>query len=132
MRLLHVQHSSPQRLLLLLFCTVSTWSSFHAHEDFVPVGSDRRLYRHLTRFYDPDSRPIRQGNRAVAVDFLLIVKQIQDLDEKNQILMTNMLVKEEWTDENLRWEPHHFNNLTNFILPAYKVGPGGRNIALIY
>ena len=108
--------------LLLLLCTVLLCSSLHAHEDFVPVGSDRRLYRHLTRFYDPDSRPIRQGNKAVAVSFLLIVKQIQDLDEKNQILMTNMLVKEEWRDENLRWEPDLFNNLTSFILPAYKVG----------
>ncbi|KAL3309137.1 hypothetical protein Ciccas_012316 [Cichlidogyrus casuarinus] len=57
----------------------------------------------LLNDYDPSARPIRNSKQPIDVSIQLLLRQIVDLDEKNQILVSAMLIRLVWTDEQLVW-----------------------------
>lgn len=49
--------------------------------------------------------------------FGLDLQQIIDLDEKLQTLTTNMWLRLNWNDYNMRWNPEEYGNVTQIIIP---------------
>ncbi|TRY98908.1 hypothetical protein DNTS_032003 [Danionella cerebrum] len=43
---------------------------------------------------------------------------IHHQDEKNQMMTTNVWVKQEWIDSRLRWKPEDYENVTSMRIPA--------------
>ncbi|KAL8179655.1 UNVERIFIED_CONTAM: Neuronal acetylcholine receptor subunit alpha-4 [Gekko kuhli] len=39
-------------------------------------------------------------------------------DEKNQMMTTNVWVKQEWHDYKLRWDPEEYENVTSIRIPS--------------
>ncbi|KAL7668336.1 hypothetical protein ACOME3_009041 [Neoechinorhynchus agilis] len=66
-------------------------------------------------------RPVSNMSESVAVKFGLQLIQIYDLDEKNQVLVTNVWQVYEWEDDQLVWEPDQFNGIKDIRLPVKEI-----------
>uniref|UniRef100_A0A8C7CJE4 Cholinergic receptor, nicotinic, alpha 2a (neuronal) n=1 Tax=Oncorhynchus kisutch TaxID=8019 RepID=A0A8C7CJE4_ONCKI len=54
----------------------------------------------------------------VIVKFGLSIAQLIDVDEKNQMMTTNVWLKQEWSDYKLRWRPSDYDNVTSIRVPS--------------
>ncbi|KAK2811556.1 hypothetical protein Q5P01_000198 [Channa striata] len=61
----------------------------------------RRLYKELMRNYNPLERPVNNDSHSLTVHFSFSLLQIMDVDEKNQVLTTNIWLQ-------LTLHPSHF------------------------
>ncbi|XP_076015421.1 neuronal acetylcholine receptor subunit alpha-4-like [Genypterus blacodes] len=52
------------------------------------------------------------------VHFGLSIAQLIDVDEKNQMMTTNVWVKQEWNDYKLSWNPDEYENVTSIRVPS--------------
>ena len=67
--------------------------------------SEKTLVRKLLRDYEPLARPVNDSRMPVTLTIIVTLKQIVDLDERNQILKTNIWLEYYWNDTNLTWDP---------------------------
>ena len=54
--------------------------------------------------YQKLERPVAEESKPLELKFGLSLQQIVDLDERNQLLKTNMWLNYWWTDANLMWK----------------------------
>nr|XP_032817612.1 neuronal acetylcholine receptor subunit alpha-2 isoform X2 [Petromyzon marinus] len=80
--------------------------------------AESRLFRRLFRRYNKWSRPVANVTHVVDVKFGLSIAQLIDVDEKNQMMTTNVWLKQEWHDYKLRWEPTEYANVTSLRVPS--------------
>ncbi|XP_024415354.2 neuronal acetylcholine receptor subunit alpha-4 isoform X2 [Desmodus rotundus] len=107
---------SPPLLPLLLLLgggllPVSSHVETQAH-------AEERLLKKLFSGYNKWSRPVANTSDVVLVHFGLSIAQLIDVDEKNQMMTTNVWVKQEWTDYKLRWDPSDYENVTSIRIPS--------------
>uniref|UniRef100_A0A669CYI6 Cholinergic receptor, nicotinic, alpha 4b n=2 Tax=Oreochromis TaxID=8139 RepID=A0A669CYI6_ORENI len=79
---------------------------------------EERLLQNLFANYNKLSRPVRNTTDTVLVHFGLSIAQLIDVDEKNQMMTTNVWVKQEWNDYKLRWNPEDYENVTSIRIPS--------------
>ncbi|KFQ51307.1 Neuronal acetylcholine receptor subunit alpha-2, partial [Nestor notabilis] len=79
---------------------------------------EERLFKHLFTGYNRWSRPVPNTSDVVIVKFGLSIAQLIDVDEKNQMMTTNVWLKQEWSDYKLRWDPAEFDNVTSIRVPS--------------
>ncbi|XP_023675511.1 neuronal acetylcholine receptor subunit alpha-5 [Paramormyrops kingsleyae] len=77
-----------------------------------------RLLKHLFGNYQKWVRPVEHLNGTVQVKFGLAISQLVDVDEKNQLMTTNVWMKQEWVDMKLRWNPDDFLGITSIRVPS--------------
>ena len=82
------------KLLLTIFLHVN---SNYASED------ESRLLRTLLGQYQIYERPVADESKAVELEFGISLRQIIDLDERNQLLKSNLWLEYTWQDLNLQW-----------------------------
>ncbi|XP_032989678.1 neuronal acetylcholine receptor subunit alpha-2 isoform X1 [Rhinolophus ferrumequinum] len=80
--------------------------------------AEDRLFKHLFRGYNRWARPVPNTSDVVNVRFGLSIAQLIDVDEKNQMMTTNVWLKQEWNDYKLRWNPADFGNITSLRVPS--------------
>ncbi|VDM67980.1 unnamed protein product [Strongylus vulgaris] len=80
-----------------------------------------RLYRHLLSDYEREVRPAIRYDRTINITFVFSLKQIIDVDERNQILTTSAWVRQNWFDYKLVWDPRKFGNLRKIHIPHEKI-----------
>uniref|UniRef100_A0A8C5QFS5 Cholinergic receptor nicotinic alpha 4 subunit n=1 Tax=Leptobrachium leishanense TaxID=445787 RepID=A0A8C5QFS5_9ANUR len=80
--------------------------------------AEERLLKKLFLGYNKWSRPVANISDAVLVRFGLSIAQLIDVDEKNQMMTTNVWVKQEWHDYKLRWDPLEYENVTSIRIPS--------------
>eukprot|EP00794_Sanderia_malayensis_P005370 gene5370-6041_t len=68
--------------------------------------------------YDNKSRPVHNESTIVQLQFRLALKQILDVDERNQILITNVWLTQYWNDEFLRWDKSEYGNLSSITVDS--------------
>ncbi|XP_016299109.1 neuronal acetylcholine receptor subunit alpha-2-like [Sinocyclocheilus anshuiensis] len=95
--------------LQLAYVFSSTPARAHAEE---------RLLQCLFSNYNKLSRPVANISDVVLVHFGLSIAQLIDVDEKNQMMTTNVWVKQEWNDYKLRWNPEEYENVTSIRIPS--------------
>ncbi|XP_027405783.1 neuronal acetylcholine receptor subunit alpha-2 isoform X2 [Bos indicus x Bos taurus] len=96
---------------LLLIPAVSSKRAPHTQ-------AEDRLFKHLFRGYNRWARPVPNTSDVVIVRFGLSIAQLIDVDEKNQMMTTNVWLKQEWSDYKLRWNPVDFGNITSLRVPS--------------
>ena len=67
--------------------------------------SEKNLIRSLLKGYEPLARPVKDASISHALAITVTLKQIVDLDERNQILKTKVWLEYYWNDTNLKWKP---------------------------
>ncbi|XP_037540302.1 neuronal acetylcholine receptor subunit alpha-2-like [Nematolebias whitei] len=80
--------------------------------------AEERLIQNLFANYNKLSRPVKNTSDTVLVHFGLSIAQLIDVDEKNQMMTTNVWVKQEWNDYKLRWNPEEYENVTSIRIPS--------------
>ncbi|XP_071811205.1 neuronal acetylcholine receptor subunit alpha-10-like [Apostichopus japonicus] len=80
----------------------------------------KRLVRSLfdDNDYDKRIRPVYNESTSIYVEMLLFVSSILDMDERKQILKTNLWLTFNWEDEFLRWDPDEFGGLESFKITS--------------
>uniref|UniRef100_A0A8C9SFI9 Cholinergic receptor nicotinic alpha 4 subunit n=3 Tax=Scleropages formosus TaxID=113540 RepID=A0A8C9SFI9_SCLFO len=91
--------------------------SVHSHGR-TRVQAEERLLRTLLIHYNKLSRPVANVSEVVLVHFGLSIAQLVDVDEKNQMMTTNVWMKHEWNDYRLQWNPQKYNNITSIRIPS--------------
>ncbi|CAF0749300.1 unnamed protein product [Brachionus calyciflorus] len=86
-----------------------------------PIPDEQLLISKLLRNYDPASRPVYNASTPVVIYFGFALIQICDMDERNQILTTNVWLEQEWKDERLIWNKSEYNNLDKIRLPCNRL-----------
>ncbi|CAF3648475.1 unnamed protein product [Adineta steineri] len=81
-------------------------------------SDEQRLLYFLMKNYSNSVRPVRNASKPVPVKLGLTLTQIFDMIEKNQILITNVWLDQEWHDEFLKWNPDDFNGIQRLNLPS--------------
>ncbi|KAI4884612.1 hypothetical protein NFI96_034564 [Prochilodus magdalenae] len=96
-------------LCCVCLCEAGDWTHAHAED---------QLFKKLFSSYNKWSRPVRNITDVVIVKFGLSIAQLIDVDEKNQMMTTNVWLKQEWNDYKLRWKPSDFDNVTSIRVPS--------------
>ncbi|XP_060511922.1 neuronal acetylcholine receptor subunit beta-3 isoform X2 [Panthera onca] len=105
----------PAFILLLIVLGVipsaaAGFSSIAENED--------ALLRRLFQDYQKWVRPVLNSNDTIKVYFGLKISQLVDVDEKNQLMTTNVWLKQEWTDHKLRWNPDEYGGIRSIKVPS--------------
>ncbi|XP_026872465.2 neuronal acetylcholine receptor subunit beta-3b isoform X2 [Electrophorus electricus] len=79
------------------------------------------LLRDLFLGYQRWVRPAEQTNSTVKVRFGLKISQLVDVDEKNQLMTTNVWLWQEWEDYKLRWNPEDYGGITFIRVPSESI-----------
>ncbi|KFP04029.1 Neuronal acetylcholine receptor subunit alpha-4 [Calypte anna] len=106
----------PKGNLLLLLLCASVFLAFGHVE--TRAHAEERLLKKLFSGYNKWSRPVANISDVVLVRFGLSIAQLIDVDEKNQMMTTNVWVKQEWHDYKLRWDPQEYENVTSIRIPS--------------
>ncbi|KAG7461650.1 hypothetical protein MATL_G00193370 [Megalops atlanticus] len=87
--------------------------------EFVSLAEmEDTLLRNLFQGYQKWVRPIQHANDTITVRFGLKISQLVDVDEKNQLMTTNVWLWQEWTDYKLRWNPEDYGGITSIRVPS--------------
>nr|XP_020468270.1 neuronal acetylcholine receptor subunit alpha-2-like isoform X2 [Monopterus albus] len=103
------------KCLSLLFFTLPPQACFQLEPR---AHAEERLLQDLFVHYNKLSRPVENTTDTVLVHFGLSIAQLIDVDEKNQMMTTNVWVKQEWNDYKLRWNPEEYENVTSIRIPS--------------
>ncbi|KAL3865515.1 hypothetical protein ACJMK2_042891 [Sinanodonta woodiana] len=61
--------------------------------------------------YSPLIRPVKNINDTLVVKMSIQLSQIIQIDEKNQVMKTNVWVQMYWDDYQLKWNPKEYGNI---------------------
>ncbi|CAF4779584.1 unnamed protein product [Rotaria sp. Silwood1] len=83
----------------------------------------KRLYEELikVRSYNKLIRPIKNNSEKLTVYLGLRLTQLLDVDEKNQIMTSNVWLKQEWYDDKLRWDPSKYGGVDVLYIPSQQI-----------
>lgn len=84
-------------------------------------ANQHRLYRDLMVNYNPLVRPVANDSQTLTVQFGLTLMQIMDVDEKNQVLTTNIWLQLYWDDHYLQWNVSDYPGVTNVRFPDHLI-----------
>ncbi|XP_060924490.1 neuronal acetylcholine receptor subunit alpha-7a [Limanda limanda] len=79
--------------------------------------NQRRLINELLPSYQRLERPVLNDSQTLTVSLGLSLMQIIDVDEKNQVLTTNIWLHLLWNDNYLQWNPEEFPGVANVRFP---------------
>ncbi|XP_029414667.1 neuronal acetylcholine receptor subunit alpha-5 isoform X2 [Nannospalax galili] len=76
------------------------------------------LFKDLFEDYERWVRPVEHLNDKIKIKFGLAISQLVDVDEKNQLMTTNVWLKQEWIDVKLRWNPDDYGGIKIIRVPS--------------
>ncbi|KAK2716449.1 acetylcholine receptor subunit beta-like 1 [Artemia franciscana] len=104
-----------RRSLLLIVCLTWNLSKVICSED------EERLVRNLFRGYNKLIRPVENLTEKVEVQFGLAFVQLIDVNEKNQVMKSNVWLRLMWNDYQLQWDEADYGGIKVLRLPPDKV-----------
>ncbi|XP_051919164.1 neuronal acetylcholine receptor subunit alpha-7-like isoform X2 [Hippocampus zosterae] len=96
-------------VLLVSACTVQV---------SIQGPSESRLFEDLLHRYNKLERPVYNESQILNVEVGIILKQIMDVDEKSQVLTTNIWLQMSWHDYKLKWDAAQYEGLDSLRIPG--------------
>ncbi|XP_076148424.1 neuronal acetylcholine receptor subunit non-alpha-2-like [Alosa pseudoharengus] len=107
---------------VLLAISSATLATIPAPGEFVSLAEmEDSLLRNLFQGYQRWVRPTQHANDTITVRFGLKISQLVDVDEKNQLMTTNVWLWQEWIDYKLRWNPEDYGGITSIRVPSESI-----------
>ncbi|XP_067885061.1 neuronal acetylcholine receptor subunit beta-3-like [Heterodontus francisci] len=110
-----------QLLLALIMCVLSLPGSTAARTIKLLAEIEGTLLKNLFRGYQKWVRPVRNSSDTIKVKFGLEISQLVDVDEKNQLMATNVWLKQEWNDYKLSWNPDDYGGIKTIRVPSESI-----------
>lgn len=85
------------------------------------ILDERHLLKCLMADYNPDVRPALKPNDVINVTLDSIIGTVIELDEKTNVLTTDLWLTQKWNDPQLTWSPAMFGDLREIQLPIDKI-----------
>ncbi|CAI9731353.1 acetylcholine receptor subunit beta-like 1 isoform X2 [Octopus vulgaris] len=63
--------------------------------------------------YNPLIRPVRHVNETIVISFSLALSQLITVDEKNQVMKTNVWLQMYWSDYQLEWDAKDYGDISS-------------------
>ncbi|XP_062545006.1 neuronal acetylcholine receptor subunit alpha-7 isoform X4 [Armigeres subalbatus] len=82
---------------------------------------EKNLLNKLLNTYNTLERPVANESESLEVKFGLTLQQIIDVDEKNQLLITNIWLSLEWNDYSLRWNESEYGGVKDLRITPNKL-----------
>ncbi|XP_048579778.1 neuronal acetylcholine receptor subunit alpha-4 isoform X2 [Nematostella vectensis] len=114
-------HAVTVSTCLLWLLSTGSCASPHKPASRLGDGYENKLLKDLFSNYNPSVRPVLKATSSVTVQLGVSLHQIIDLDERNQILISNLWVRQKWNNPLLTWDPTHFGNLTSINVDPLRV-----------
>lgn len=118
-------HSGNFQIYRIFNLHVSKYRLFHTYfsKIFLVNSSEdeERLVRDLFRGYNKLIRPVQNMTQKVAVRFGLAFVQLINVNEKNQIMKSNVWLRLVWYDYQLQWDEADYGGIGVLRLPPDKV-----------
>ncbi|XP_021913492.1 neuronal acetylcholine receptor subunit alpha-7-like isoform X4 [Zootermopsis nevadensis] len=108
------QTAIPRWLLFVCICICLPRESLQGPHE-------KRLLHTLLDHYNVLERPVANESDPLQLSFGLTLMQIIDVDEKNQLLITNIWLKLEWNDVNLRWNSSEYGGVKDLRIPPHRI-----------
>uniref|UniRef100_G3UHD0 Cholinergic receptor nicotinic alpha 3 subunit n=1 Tax=Loxodonta africana TaxID=9785 RepID=G3UHD0_LOXAF len=83
--------------------------------------AEHRLFERLFEDYNEITRPVANVSHPVIIQFEVSMSQLVKVDEVNQIMETNLWLKQIWNDYKLKWNPSDYNGVEFMRVPAEKI-----------
>ncbi|OWF41617.1 acetylcholine receptor subunit beta-like 1 isoform X1 [Mizuhopecten yessoensis] len=112
------QTAGSQNMWLLLMVLVQGIPTTHGLGSEDEVSLVEELFD-LSN-YNPLIRPVENVSQSLIVNFSLALSQIITVDEKNQIMKTNVWLQLYWYDYQLKWNPADFGDITSIRIHPEK------------
>ncbi|KAM5172064.1 neuronal acetylcholine receptor subunit beta-4 [Mantella aurantiaca] len=102
---------------LLLLSSLFFWDYISA------ADSEERLMNTLLREdrYNKLIRPAYNDTQLVAIHLQLSLTQIISVNEREQIMTTNVWLNQEWVDYRLTWDPAEYDGIKKLRIPSRKI-----------
>ncbi|OQV25479.1 Acetylcholine receptor subunit beta-like 1 [Hypsibius exemplaris] len=84
-------------------------------------ADEERLVKELLSKYSRLTRPVRHTNETVQVEFTLILSLLINVQEREQVMKTNVWLQYKWVDPQLTWDPASYGGITSIRLPLDKI-----------
>ncbi|XP_077569223.1 neuronal acetylcholine receptor subunit alpha-7-like [Stigmatopora nigra] len=81
------------------------------------VRNTARLFENLLRRYNKLERPVLDDSQILNVGVGIHLRMIMDVDEKKQVLTTNIWLQLSWQDQHLQWNKSEYNGLDTVRFP---------------
>ncbi|XP_056653037.1 neuronal acetylcholine receptor subunit alpha-5 [Monodelphis domestica] len=107
-----------QLLLLVRVSAPGSGSGAGISEPSFEAKCEDRLFKNLFQDYERWVRPVKHLNDKINIKFGLAISQLVDVDEKNQLMTTNVWLKQEWVDVKLRWNPDDYAGIKAIRVPS--------------
>ncbi|XP_048337638.1 neuronal acetylcholine receptor subunit beta-4 [Sphaerodactylus townsendi] len=87
------------------------------------ADAEERLMNHLLNGsrYNNLIRPAFNSSQLVVIELEVSLAQLINVNEREQIMTTNVWLKQEWIDYRLAWEPSRYEGIDKLRIPAKKV-----------
>jgi hypothetical protein len=86
------------------------------------LNSEKRLITHLLSNYKVKyGRPVANRTENIVVKLEVFLVQIIDLDERNQVLISNVETQYEWYDNGLKWDKELYGGIQDVRLPVDQI-----------
>ncbi|CAH2305790.1 acetylcholine receptor subunit alpha [Pelobates cultripes] len=87
-------------------------------ETVIASEDEARLVENLFKTYNKVVRPVETFTDKVVVTVGLQLIQLINVDEVNQIVSTNVRLKQQWVDVNLKWNPSDYGGVEKIRIPS--------------
>ncbi|KAG8178949.1 hypothetical protein JTE90_027828 [Oedothorax gibbosus] len=94
---------------------------FILFEDSAQGPHEKRLLHDLLSTYNQLERPVANESEPLLLSFGLTLQQIIDVEEKSQIITTNVWLNLQWVDVNLRWNASEYGGVKDLRIPPWRI-----------
>ncbi|KAI8517064.1 hypothetical protein Bbelb_056450 [Branchiostoma belcheri] len=105
----------------LLRFAVFALSCFLCQQEAQCLDEVLRLRSSLLEKYQKSIRPVRDYRDGITVYLNVALRQITDLDEKNQVLRTFCWLRVYWKDEYLQWNKTEYGGISSIMFPSREI-----------
>ncbi|KAG7274808.1 hypothetical protein CRUP_010305 [Coryphaenoides rupestris] len=78
----------------------------------------QKLLTDLMEGYSNALRPVDDTDKALNVTLQITLSQIKDVDERNQVLIAYLWIRQTWNDTYLRWDKEDYDGLEVIRIPS--------------
>ncbi|KAK9521107.1 hypothetical protein VZT92_020944 [Zoarces viviparus] len=102
-----------QTVCRLLLCVSILPTCWCAHGKYA-----QKLLNDVFTDYTSALRPVEDTNTILNVTLQVTLSQVIDMDERNQILTTDLWIRQVWVDAHLKWNKDDYDGLDTIHIPS--------------